>query len=213
MMTVETQETFAPARIADKAFLGPEFVTWLYFTIIEDGFEVEVPEAFPLGTTAPEDGIVRFAVGKRLALRSLDATGAKVTLAGAGLEDSGEVLQAIRRGALLETMSLDMAVGDRVYSFTLSATDGGLSGVKLPDLFTDPGEGEEEQAKKSRPRLPFEDVLSLRMQAMDEIDRVIDALFARFVTRRIANAWATDDTAAIRRRVAAGLRERQLDLL
>ncbi len=70
-MRGDDQDKSAPApasvrRIADKLFLGPEFVTWLYFTLFDEGFEIAVPDAFPAGTEAPDDGLVRFAVGKRV---------------------------------------------------------------------------------------------------------------------------------------------------
>lgn len=206
----------AVKRVADKLFLGPEFVTWLYFTLFEEGFELALPDAFPASTEAPDGGIVRFAVGKRVTLKANDLAGPKVSLNGPGLDNNGEILQAVRRGALVDVLSLDMAVGNRVYAFTLNASDGGLSGVKLPDLFSEPEEDEGalvldgDQKKQKRPRLPFDAVLELRMSCLEELERVLDALFARFVTRRIARAWQTEDVRAIRKRVATGLKARLL---
>ena len=201
-------------RVHDKLFLGPEFLTWLYFTLFDEGFEIAVPEAFPAGsgTDAPEGGVVRFAVGKRVSLKPHDLAGAKVALSGPGHDNNGEILQAVRRGAMVESFSLDMAVVNRVYSFTLNATDGGLTGVKLPDLFSEPEEEglDGETPKAKRPRLPFDAVLELRMSCLDELERVIDALFTRFVTRRIARAWVTEDVRTIRKRVAVGLKARLL---
>jgi hypothetical protein len=132
---------------------------------------------------------------------------------------NGEILQAIRRGALLDTFSLDMSLGQRVYSFSLRADDGGVVSVKLPDLFSEPedeGAGEIRDplappTKKRRPKLPLEDILALRMQCLDELEAVIDALFARFVTRRLARAWHTEDVAGIRKAVARGLKARLVE--
>ena len=112
-----------------------------------------------------------------------------------------------------------MSLGHRVYGFTLNANDGGLSGVKLPDLFSEPEDQDAAtldptglfgpKAKpKRRPKLPLEDILALRMQCLDELESVLNALFARFVTRRLARAWHTEDVAAIRRQVAKGLKAR-----
>jgi hypothetical protein len=117
-------------------------------------------------------------------------------------------------------MSLDMSLGHRVYSFSLRADDGGVVGVKLPDLFSEP---EDQDAatirdpllgpapKKRRPKLPLEDILALRMQCLDELEAVIDALFARFITRRLARAWHTEDVAGIRKVVARGLKARLVE--
>lgn len=205
------QATATPVqRVADKHFLGPEFVTWLYFTLLDEGFEVDLSEAFL--SPAPDDTTVRFAIGKRATMKSLDPSGAKVALTGPGLDDSGEILQAIRRGALVDVLSLEMAIGSRVYAFTLRGDDGSLSGVKLPDLFTEPDEDGSDLVgptkKARRPKLPLDEVLSLRMQCTDELERVLDALFARFVVRRVARAWHSEDVASIRARVASGLKSR-----
>lgn len=205
----------AVRKIADKLFLGPEFVTWLYFTLLEEGMVIDL--AAELGSEAGDgsDAEVQFAIGKKAVLKTIDAGGARVTLAGAGLDDNGEILQAIRRGAYVDVLSLDMSLGHRVYSFTLNASDGGLTGVKLPDLFSEPEDNEAAVVdplappkKKRRPKLPLEDILALRMQCLDELEGVLNALFGRFVTRRLARAWHTEDVAGIRKAVAKGLKAR-----
>ncbi len=229
-MRPDDQDKSAPAppapekirRIADKMFLGSEFLTWLYFTILEEGGAIDFGDALPEPMRpAPDDEgkcEVLFAIGKKAVLKTVDSGGARVTLAGSGLDDNGEILQAIRRGALLDTFSIDMSLGHRVYAFTLRADDGGLVGVKLPDLFSEP---EDQGAaihdplkpptKKRRPKLPLEDILALRMQCLDEVEAVVDALFARFITRRLALAWQTDDVATIRKNVARGLKARLVE--
>lgn len=235
-MRPDDQDKSAPApervrKIADKLFLGPEFLTWLYFTLLEEGLALpraELGLSPPTGAMAPDgpatsdddddQDLVQFAIGKRAVLKTVDAGGARVALSGAGLDDNGEILQAIRRGAFLDTLALDMSLGHRVYSFTLRADDGGFVGVKLPDLFSEPEEDEglhdplAPPRRKRRPKLPLEDILALRMQCLDELEAVIDALFARFVTRRIARAWHTEDVAGIRKAVARGLKARLVDV-
>ncbi len=223
-MRADDQDKSAPApasvrKLADKMFLGPEMLTWLYFTLLEEGFELALPSAFDKDTSE-EEAVVRFAVGKRVQLKTVDATGAKVALTGPGLDDSGEILQAIRRGALVDVLALEMSVQSRVYAFTLRGDDGGLVGVKLPDLFSEPEDAEAAvvdplappRKAKRRPKLPLEDVLALRMQCLAELERVLDALFERFIVRRLARAWHTEDVAGIRKFVARGLKERLVDL-
>jgi hypothetical protein len=222
-MRADDQDKSAPAppavrKLADKLFLGPEFVTWLYFTLLEEELEVALPSVVPKDTPE-EDTLVQFGIGKRVQLKSVDATGAKVALSGPGLDDNGEILQAVRRGALIDVMSLECSIQSRVYAFTLKADDGGLVALKLPDLFSEPDEDgatiEDPLApkkRKRRPKLPLEDVLALRMQCASELENVIDALFERFVTRRLARAWHTEDVAGIRKKVATGLKARLVDL-
>lgn len=193
---------------ADKSFLGPEFVTWLFFHLEGEGWMLDLPEA--MGAGRKEGSTVAFAVGEKAQLRTLDKTGARVTLAGPDLDDSGELLQAVRRGAFLETLELQVAISERVYTFTLRAADGGISSVKLPELppmdsEEDPGADPTER-KTRRPRV--DDLLTLRMACLEEVERIVDALFARFVTRRLARAWHTEDISAMRKKVASGLAAR-----
>ena len=221
-MRADDKDQSAPAppavrKLAEKLFLGSEFVTWLYFTLIKEGFQVALPAMFPKDTPE-EDAVVSFAIGKRASLRTLDGTGARVALTGPGLDDNGEILQAVRRGALIDVLALECSIQSRVYAFTLRAEDGGLVGVKLPDLFSEPDEDGDTiedplapKKRKRRPKLPLEDVLALRMQCLAELEQVIDAMFDRFVTRRLARAWHTEDVAGIRKKVAAGLRSRLVD--
>jgi hypothetical protein len=210
----------APAavrRLMEKQFIGAEFLTWLYFTLLEEGLEVALPGAFPPGTPE-EEASVGFQIGKRMSLRAIDASGARVSLTGPGLDDSGEILQAIRRGAHIEVLSLELAIQSRVYGFTLRADDGGFVSVKLPDLFSEPEDQEaavvdplQPKKKKRRPKLPLEDVLALRMQCLSELERVLDVLFERFVTRRLARAWHSEDVQRMRKHVARGLKARLVD--
>lgn len=206
----------AGTRPADKLFLGPEFVTWLYFYLQHEGFEVELADAFSGPRNAPEDNLVRFAVGRRSTLKSLDGTGARVSISGPGLDDSGEMLQAIRRGAFIDVLALQMQIGERIYEFSMYA-DGGIGSVKLPDLMTPSSEAvdvdeDDMDAPGARGRrrrgADVGEILSLRMSCLEEIECVVDALFQRFVTRRLARAWATEDLRAMRAAVAARLAAR-----
>lgn len=196
-------------RVADKEFIGPEFLTWLYFVSLDDrGVSCDL-------NTLNKSGLeTNMVVGSRINLKVTE-TMSSVALKGGGLDDSGELLQAVRRGAHIDALGLCVALGERVYTFVLAA-DGTMSSVKLPDLFSDDdgekaGEvGGDGQAvkKRRRPKLPLEDIMELRMQCLDELDAICDALFAEFLTRRLSSdAWARDER-TILRCVSEGLSQR-----
>jgi hypothetical protein len=194
--------------LPEKSFLGPEFLTWLFFHLEEENWELEAKDAFPDPQTQPQDGIVSFAMGRKTVLQTLDATGSKVSLSGPELDKRGELLQAIHQGALFETLELQMAISNRVYQYTLRGQDGGISQVKFPDMYTESSDdiGADGATGGSRKRqLPAEDLLALRMICLDELESVIDLLFTRFLTRRLAQAWQKQDLFSMRRRVAKGL--------
>ena len=181
---------------AEKLFLGPEFTTWLYFHILEQEFEVSVPEAFPDKSMQPPGGVVQFAIGPRVALSTLDGSGSRTTLAGPNLDDSGELYQAVRGGAQIDSLRLHIQVHERVYEATLFA-DGSLGSVKLP---ADVPKGAD-----------LEDALAVRSACLDEVERVIDACFHRFLTRRLAKAWADEDLREVKVRVKEALTKRLKD--
>jgi hypothetical protein len=222
-MRADDQDKSAPAppavrRLLEKQFLGPEALTWIYFSLLEEGLELSLAEAFPKDTS-DDEAVVRFQIGKRMALKAVDASGARVSLSGPGLDDSGEVLQAIRRGALVDVLSLDVQVQSRTYSVVMRGEDGALS-VKLPDLFSEPEDAQAAtvddplapKKPKRRPQLPLEEILALRMQCADEIERVLDALFHKFLVRRLARAWQNDDVQRMRKHIAGGLKQRMVDV-
>lgn len=202
-MRADDQDKSAPipgagTNPADKVFLGPEFLTWLYFFLEDVGFEVVV-----------EGETVRFAMGKRAMLKVLDASGSRVSVSGPDLDDSGELLHAVRRGALIEVLTLQMALGERVYDLALSGMDGGIT-LKVPNLFTkdDPESDDDDQpdAQPRSRRADAGDVLDLRMMCLDEVEGVLDDLFRRFVTRRLARAWHSEDLGTMRSTVATRLK-------
>jgi hypothetical protein len=191
------EEIRAATRVFDKLFLGSEFATWLYFYLQAEGFEVSLPEAFPdREAGAPAGGVVEFAVGKRVVLRTLDGSGTRVGLAGPGLDDSGELYQAVMRGAYIDVLRVALGVGERVYEATVHA-DGGLSGVKLPVVFA----GAED-------KVDLGDILSVRSACLDEVEQIVDALYQRFVNRRLAQAWRTEDLKGVDKRIRDGISAR-----
>jgi hypothetical protein len=221
-MRADDQDRSAPAparvmRVAEKAFLGPEFLTWLYFTLRDNGFALDVGDALP-PDQRPVDNVVQFAVGKRVSLSDGVGGAAKVTITGTGLDESGELLQAVRRGAWIDSIALDVAISQRVYSLRLRADDGSISGLKLPDLFSEAEDESnvvldplEKKKAKRRPKLPLDEVLSLRMQCVEEVEMVIDALYQRFLTRRLARAWLAEDLMSMSTAISQGLKARLPD--
>src|SRR3989338_4823733 len=159
----------------ELSFLGPEFLTWLYFHLDKlDG---------------------RLAIGKRVSLKPLNSEEQKVTIASPKLEDSGEFLQAIRAGAYVESLALDLVIDERIHSFTLNALDGSLSGVKTQGLDKSTGDSEEAE-------------IMIRMSNLDEIEDVLKKIFARFLELRLGVTFMSEEVKAMRESVAEGLKAR-----
>ena len=155
------------------SFLGPEFLTWLYFHLDKlDG---------------------RLAIGKRVSLKPLNSEEQKVTIASPKLEDSGEFLQAIRAGAYVESLALDLVIDERIHSFSLNALDGSLSGVKTQGMDKSTGDSEEAD-------------IIIRMSNLDEIEDVLKQVFARFLELRLGVTFMSEEVKTMRDSVSVGLK-------
>lgn len=150
---------------------------------------------------------MQFAIGKRVALRALDARSAG-GFSGGGLDDSGELLQAVCRGALVDA-GVEVSIQSRVYA-SFQADDGGVAGGrKAPDSPSPRKKPRSHRVAPADPRArnrasPAQaplDVLALRMQCLSELEAAGRAL-ERFA------AWRAPGTprgpVAHARRVAAG---------
>jgi hypothetical protein len=155
------------------SFLGPEFLTWLYFN-----------------TDLLSDKI---SIGRRVTLKPLNSEEQKVMIASPKLEDSGEFLQAIRAGAYVESMALDLMVDDRVHSFTLNSLDGSLSGVKTQGLEKSMGDSVEAD-------------IIIRMSNLDEIEDALNKIFAQFLELRLGQTFVSQSIRTIRESVSEGLK-------
>ncbi len=189
--------------MGDLTFLGPEFLTWLYFYIDQEGGEIKAgkPEA-------------RITVGKSILLKPLANPDMRVAILSPMLDDSGEVLQAIRAGAHVESMALDVVVGEHIHCLTVNGTDGSLSQVKTRYLFAEQeskmdlaGFDEPSQGPKKK-KLTDEESVLIRMSALDEIEAIVDSLFQKFLLRRLGQSFVQQDLTAIRLSVAEGLKAR-----
>lgn len=202
-------ETNLPRSIPlEKQFLGPEFLTWLFFYLEEQEWTVPTAELGDDCVRRFTNPHVAFAPGQKISLKAADGSNTKVALSGPGLDGSGELHQAIRRGAFIESLAVFMALDGHVHSFVINGMDGSLSGVKLPNLLAD-GETDEENNPATRGgkklNLPVDEVVFLRAAALQDIETVLDGLFSIFLTRRLARAFVQEDLSRIRENVQKSL--------
>lgn len=189
-------------------FLGPEFLSWLYFYIDAKNGEFHFSEYSKTKVTF-EDAF-RMCIGNRAALRPLIGTSASVTVTGTALDDSGEVLQAFRAGALVDSLSLEIHFSQSVYTFIVNAKDASISqfrtiqpfAEKSPSTFAMQREDEEEMDSAE---LEDEANVLVRMAALDETETILDALYKHFLERRLHQGFVSNDLANMRRVVSEGL--------
>jgi hypothetical protein len=150
------------------AFLGYEFLTWLWFLVETD------PETL----RAADAELAALEIGNRLVLENrLQEAVETITIRGddAGLEE-GRV--ALRKGALVSELSLFLKAGDNDWRFTLKGESLMITGLKTPEA----GPVEAGEALEGR--------ILEKLYLYERPVELIDALYQRFIVLRISAEWA-----------------------
>jgi hypothetical protein len=107
-----------------------------------------------------------------------------------------------------------MVIGERSHTLTLNASDGAITQVKSKYLFDESDKEsdvqflDEESGQAKENKLSTEETILIRMSALDEIEDIVDQLFYRFLSRRLAQAFVTQDVSSIRSTIAEKLAEK-----
>lgn len=160
--------------VASKAFLGTEFLTWLWFRSEADE-----------GKFSPGGEAVQVFVDDRMSLETAFAHAATADLSGGEPSSSAEAQVALREGKTLVAGSFRLLKGEREWAFRLKGRTLDLGPVRLPALLT----------------RAMDDRFYERMALLDELDGLLQQLFASFLHVRLSPAWA-GELAAMRAWVA-----------
>lgn len=153
-------------RINRVAFLGPEFLTWLWFRIETDGEQFDLE-----GISEP----VEIWFDDRLVVGSTMVNAQENHFRGGHPPTSLEARAALRLGKLAMEARLRFIQGSREWSMVLKATDLTYGGVKIPAVL----------AKDDEERF-YE-----RMYLLEELDCMLSVLFGQFVKARVSASWDT----------------------
>lgn len=165
-------------RIETTRFLGSEFVLWLWFS--QDSLDGMIK--------LPSLGALEVTLGSQLVLIEPLTPTESVHVRGKDPCASSEADQALHQGKLPRKVGLRLTFEQNDWVFTLDATTLGVSSVKLPALLS---EGEEEHFYE-------------RMRLFEQMNDLVRALYARFLTVRLSPAWESDVAPSIRRWLSDG---------
>jgi len=144
-------------------WLGREFLTWLLWRS-ESGD--------PVLSHQGEDLVILYT--GRLILRGVHGEVVELSAKGTLAPYSLHVKRALADGLLVHTARLNLTLGERVWEATLDAEFLDVRSAKLPELLT-----EEE-----------DDRLTERLDLVDQLSGMIDALVAAFCEVRGSKAWS-----------------------
>lgn len=172
--------------LREKAFLGREFLTWLWFKSDQSGGMIEIP-----GKRTVE---VLFLDRMTLDLSDVD-TPQTVTLKGQHSE-LREGLAALKEGKKIEEARISVRVGDNDFAVTLKGTWFSYGSLRTPPILP-----VSETEKDEETEATFLEKVSL----VEEGLAIIDDLFTYFLQVRLSERWEAEEVKAVRAWIASAV--------
>jgi hypothetical protein len=170
--------------LREKAFLGREFLTWLWFKCDQTGGRIDLRDGRTLECA--------FLDKMTLDLSDTDSP-QSVTLKGEQSE-LREGLAALREGKKIEEARLSINTGFNEFTMVLKGTWFSFGSFKPPATLP-----QSEAAEDEGPEGSFLEKVALIEEGMD----AIDAVFEQFLRLRVSDGWETTELPAIRRWIAS----------
>jgi len=157
--------------IAEKRFLGQEFLTWLWYKSDERGGAIDLPES--------GDIIVIFE--KHLLLESGEGETLEKVICQGLQAELKEARTGLSLGKKLEQARILIQLGDYEFHVTIKGSTMDYRSVKLPKTMEQSEEGDDEAAR--------EGMLLDRIGLYETLLRTLDGLFRLFIQARTTAAW------------------------
>jgi len=170
--------------IAEKRFLGQEFLTWLWWKSEERGGSVELPD----------EGDITVVFEKHMLLESGEGESAEKIVCTGLQAELQEARTGLQMGKKLEQARIVINHNSYEYSFTLAAALMEFRNVRLPKTEAtenDKGDNPEE----------VEGMILERIYLFEELIKLVNALFRVFLSMRLGAEWQ-DELQKIRTWVA-----------
>jgi hypothetical protein len=149
-------------QVSRTAFLGPEFLLWLWWRCEEHN-----------GVFSVGDESVEVVFDDQLTLESHLAEAEQSRLKGGSPAHSPEAHTALQMGKNVSRARMRLLKGEREWAFQIDTPTFRLSGLKLPALLT---RDEDEKFHE-------------RMYLIEELESAWHALFRAFLEVRLGSAW------------------------
>ncbi len=147
------------------AFLGREFLTWLWFEAERTGGGVDTPTFGRVGVD----------FGQRLSLETGGNTKEGSTVQADAPSQAEEARTALRTGKKVAKARLLLDAGERQYQVNLDAESLTIAGAKLPTML-----GPKDAS-----------LLDERLRLIDELEAILDEMYVGFVKLRMDEGqWA-----------------------
>jgi len=165
------------------AFLGPEFLTWLWYTSEKNDGEFNL--------NSEEFGPIEVFFDDRLVVGSQLVDAQQNHFKGGQPATSLEARTALRLGKLAAEAKLRIVSATQEWSFIFKAMTFQTASVKLPAVLS-----KEDDARFTE-----------RMFLLEQLDRLVRGLYHQFLAIRLSDAWDGTEVVAIRAWVAGHAHE------
>jgi len=157
--------------IAEKRFIGQEFLTWLWYKSDERGGSVELP--------GRGDIIVVFE--KHMLLEYGEGESSEKCICSGLQTELQEARTGLKMGKKLEQARIQLVVGEYEYNFTLAAALMEYRNVKLPKTAGTEESGDDPEA--------VEGMILERIFLFEELVRTVNELLRHFLEIRTGVGW------------------------
>lgn len=160
--------------IAEKRFLGQEFLTWLWFKSDERGGTIFLPETGDITLVFEKHMLLEFGEGE--SHEKIVCQGLQTRLQ--------EARTGLLMGKKLEQARIHLIQGNYEFYLTLTGSLFEFRSVKLPKTMEGSDESDDPMAVEGR-------ILD-RIGLLETLTRTIDGLFRLFLQIRISPEWRTE---------------------
>ena len=158
--------------IAEKRFLGQEFLTWLWWKSEERGGTVELPAIGDVTVVFEKHMLLEFGEGE---------SSEKIICSGLQAELQ-EARTGLQMGKKLEQARIVLGHKSYEYSFTLAAALMEFRNVRLPKT-------EATESDRSENPEEIEGMILERIFLFEELIRLVNVIFLKFLELRLSEEW------------------------
>jgi recombination associated protein RdgC len=160
--------------IAEKYFLGQEFLTWLWYKSGERGGAVELPGIGDLTVVFEKHIMLEYGDGDSFE---------KVICQGLQAELK-EARTGLRMGKKLEQARILLARGEYEWNLTIKASRFEFKSVKVPKTMGAGEEADDPEAVEGR--------ILEKIAMSEEVLHLVDELFRLYLTVRLSESWEAE---------------------
>ena len=162
--------------IAEKYFLGQEFLTWLWYKSEERGGSIDLPDI----------GDLTVVFEKHILLESGDGDSFEKVICQGLQAELKEARTALRMGKKLEQARILLGRGEYEWNLTIKASRFEFKSVKTPKTMADSEETDDPDAVEGR--------ILEKIGLYEEALHLVDELFRLYLKIRLSASWAEELT-------------------